>query len=74
MFKKTRVNTFYTQLFCDECNLEMMREGYVMMSDPPRYSYVCRKCGKKVVLTDQYPKVEYIHRRTIREWFNSKKK
>lgn len=65
MIKKKKVDVYRLELYCDECNVEMIQGGYMLMSDPPKYSYSCPKCKKQVILLDQYPKIEYKERLSI---------
>ena len=43
------------KLVCDRCGCEMDRQTNVLLSDPPKYNYVCPKCGTNIVSTTLYP-------------------
>ena len=32
---------------CDECNIELKQEPYVLSSNPVQYNYRCPKCNKE---------------------------
>ena len=52
------------KLYCDECNKEMERAPGtdILMSMPPQYRYICNNCGKTVLSTENYPRIEYEYR------------
>ena len=62
MFKKKIVEVYATRMYCDECKVEMVFEGRIMYSEHDRYSYSCPSCKKKEIITEKYPKIEYIER------------
>jgi transposase-like protein len=67
--KKTEVNTFITEILCDECKQILVNEGIIFGSYPQRYSYACQKCGKRYTSTVKYPLVEYQPKKTVQVIF-----
>lgn len=55
---KKEAKIYISRLYCDDCNVEMNSSNIVMMSNPPQFTYTCPKCGKKLVLNEQFPKQE----------------
>ena len=56
--KKVPVNVSIEYAYC-ECGEELVRDNVVLSSNPPKYKYVCSKCGKIEYLVDHYPKLTY---------------
>ena len=46
---------------CDECNSGVMgnRDGIMLMSNPPQWTYVCNHCGHVQTLAAGYPRIEH---------------
>jgi hypothetical protein len=58
-----RVNVFVTKLMCDNCEeTEMVNSDLVYMTNPPRYKYMCEKCGLRKSSFKLYPIVTYEER------------
>ena len=58
MEKSFEVKTIVTKKYC-ECGGEMIRNGNVLCTYPPKYSHTCNKCGNIEAYWNKYPKVEY---------------
>ena len=45
---------------CRVCGSEFERlDDQVMMSYPPKYSYLCKTCGNSIILSESYPRIIY---------------
>lgn len=55
MENRKLVNAYRVSMVCDKCGCEMDRQTNVLLSDPPKYNYVCPKCGTNIVSTTLYP-------------------
>jgi hypothetical protein len=64
IIKSVPVNAFIEYLYCD-CGEEMERDNVVLTSNPPKYKYVCPKCGKIEYVTEHYPKTVYKEKELI---------
>lgn len=43
MIVQYKVQQYMTNIFCDECSLEMKLKNEVLLSNPPIYTYYCPK-------------------------------
>lgn len=73
MKKQIKVDTIITRLYCDVCNIEMIKEGLILYSSPERYCYTCPICKEQKILHEIFPRVDYIERKNILRIFNTKK-
>ena len=61
MTKEKRVIPVRVVLYCGECETEMKHNGDVYLTNPPKYLYICPKCGyKETVRGQMYPYIKYI--------------
>lgn len=74
MKKQFKVDTVITRLYCDTCNVEMIKEGVIFGTDPQRFSYQCPTCKKKEINSEQYPRVDYKSKKTIKDLLRLKSK
>lgn len=45
---------------CDYCaEGELAKSGMMYASNPPKFGYTCKSCGKETILGADYPKIEY---------------
>lgn len=58
MEKRDEVKVVRVRKLCN-CGGEMLPNGLVLSSYPPKYSHTCNKCGNVEAYWDRYPKVEY---------------
>lgn len=65
MKKQFKVDTVITRLYCDTCNIEMIKEGVIFGVEPQQFSYQCPICKKKEINMEQHPRVDYIPRKTL---------
>jgi hypothetical protein len=76
MIKKIKVDTVILRKYCDDCDVEMVKDGNVFLSDPPKYAYTCPKCSKREISSENCPAVDYEVKGTIfdvlKRWFNFK--
>lgn len=60
MIIKREVKKIYEcRLYCDKCNIELVRDPIVLSSFPVQYSYTCPTCGKTTLSYNFYPELEY---------------
>lgn len=61
MIIECKVETYAEKNICDECKEgEMINDGETMwLSNPPKFSHKCNKCGHKQMFTDKYPTVKF---------------
>lgn len=55
---RDEVKVIRVRKYC-QCGGEMLPNGNVLCSYPPRYSHECNKCGAIDSYLDKYPKIEY---------------
>lgn len=60
MIKEEKMAVYQERLYCDKCGTEMYFSGEVLLSFPPKFPYVCPKCGFKIATKEQYPKLKHI--------------
>ena len=48
------------RLMCKNCNIEMVQDCFVYMTDPPQYKYICPKCGYSEMDFQRYPHIELV--------------
>ena len=41
-------------LYCDDCDVAMVLQPYVLTSYPVQYVYICPKCGRTINSTNRY--------------------
>ena len=56
---KNKAETSIVHAMC-ECGGEFKRNGMVLMTYPEQYSHDCDRCGKREVVYEQSPKIEYV--------------
>lgn len=59
-FVKNEVKTYMVHAMC-ECGGEFETGDVIWTLDmyPPKFGHVCNKCGKTVMFSEKYPKIEY---------------
>jgi RNase P subunit RPR2 len=61
MIIKREIKKIYEhRLYCDKCNIELVRDSIVLTSFPEQYSYTCPTCGKTTLSYNLYPEFEYV--------------
>lgn len=60
MENRKLVNTYKVSMVCDKCGCEMDRQTKVLLSDPPKYTYTCPRCGERVVSSVSYPYTDFV--------------
>lgn len=56
---KAEAKTYICRAFCEECQEEMKEHNFMLMSSPPKYTYICPKCKKEETSTICYPQMKY---------------
>lgn len=56
---KVVVTPHMTRLFCDFCDVEMVKTDTVFMTCPTLYQYKCECCNQVETSRKQYPLIEY---------------
>lgn len=57
--KKEKVEIVATLLHCDKCNGLMVKDDYVALCHPVKYTYKCEECEFIVITTIDYPYITY---------------
>lgn len=60
--KELPVETYYKQILCTKCNVELIREikKGCYMTDPPQLPYKCPECGLETILLEsEIPGVKF---------------
>lgn len=60
MENRKLVNTYKVSIVCDECGANMDKQTEVLMSNPPKYTYTCPRCGDRVVSSVPYPYTDFV--------------
>lgn len=58
IIKSIPVDVSIEYAYCN-CGEELEMDNVVLPSNPPKYKYVCPKCGKIEYLKEHYPKLTY---------------
>lgn len=60
MIESKEVKVFEERLYCDNCGEEMqLSDGCTLLSNPPKYAYICPKCNNTEIISEIYPKIRY---------------
>lgn len=54
-FKREVIYTVTEKLYCDKCDVEMVRTQIVLTSNPPKFPHICPKCGNQKATLEVYP-------------------
>lgn len=59
MIKSEDVKVERARLYCDKCGTEMVFDGMVYTTDPPKYPHTCPNCRHEDVADAIYPTIVY---------------
>ena len=68
MIKAYKCVPVVTQLYCDDCEVEMERQPLTSLSDPIQFEYKCPNCGKTTMSTQSYPIIGYTNFEEIKDF------
>lgn len=60
MIKEKEVKCVMKRLYCDKCGTEMRIQGFVFANCPAQYPYECPQCGYQEIVSDSYPRIDYV--------------
>lgn len=60
MENRKLVNTYRVSMVCDKCGADMDKQPEVLMSNPPKYTYTCPRCGERVISSVSYPYTDFV--------------
>ena len=61
MEKRFEVKPIIVRQYCDDCkDSELVSNGNILMSNPPKYQYRCTRCERIYVFDRNYPDVQYL--------------
>ena len=57
--KRTEVIPVREEISCRKCKGKYEMVPETLMTNPPKYKYICKGCGHIITLNEQYPRIVY---------------